>query len=420
MATDAGTDADGSSPLNWTEKYRPTTLGDVQGHPTDLQRIEQWAREWEPGDEPLLLVGPPGVGKTATVQALANDMGWSVTEINASSKRTKADIEAIAQQIAVAPIEGRELLFLDEADSLGGLSIQPLLDQLADPPAPIILAANKEWEVPSAITSRAQQIDFSLSKSSIKVTLDEICAAEGLDLSSRQIGKLATRGNLRAAINDLQQYAETGTLDWDQRRTETDNFEVVDNVLRGKRYTGQMRPPELVQWLTENLSDEFRGLEAAVAYDALSRADRWLGRVQESNTYGWWRYAGRLADQTAELRLTEPYDGYLSKSYPQHFRESTTQASDDTPTAQLYRVLKETDTGAYGFAGNYVEFRRVILPLLQDLDGSERAQLAVEYGLHPDDPALDALELDSVVYEQWLHEEIADDEADDQALLDAW
>ena len=35
----------------------------------------------------MLIVGPPGCGKTASVYALAEELGFNVLEVNASSKR---------------------------------------------------------------------------------------------------------------------------------------------------------------------------------------------------------------------------------------------------------------------------------------------------------------------------------------------
>lgn len=394
--------------LYWTEKHRPKTFGGIQANTKALDEIKQWAEEWERGDKPQLLVGDAGVGKTATVHALANDMEWMVEDINASSARKKEDIESLVRRMRANSVSGkRQLVFLDEVDSLHhSTTLTPLVNELSNPESPVILAGNEEWKMPNSIKQKCNKHTFKLGKRSIKARLKQIAKEEGVSVDARQIGQLATRGNLRAAINDLQRYAESGVLGWDDRETEIGNFQAVDNVLKGKRYTGEMTPDEQVVWLNENLSTEFRGLELHTAYDALARADKWLGRTRDSQDYRWWRYAGRLADAPADLRLLEPYGGWMNKNYPQHYRSSTPSFTDKDATAALYRTLKNTDSGMFGFAGSYIEFRRDILPRILESPEETRLQLALDTGLKADDSAVSALDITEKQYEEWLYSEI--------------
>src|SRR2546429_8792115 len=119
----------------WAEDYRPKSLRDVVGNPTAVAELEKWALSWQkgvPDRRAVILAGPPGTGKTSAAIALANDMGWTVVEMNASDRRNAEAVRQIALRGATAQTfsdsgefltaaaGGRKLVLLDEADNLIG------------------------------------------------------------------------------------------------------------------------------------------------------------------------------------------------------------------------------------------------------------------------------------------------------------
>ena len=60
----------------WTDKYRPQTLGEVVGNKAEIKIIQEWVENWKEGNpqKPLLLVGPPVIGKMATNPFLGNEI----------------------------------------------------------------------------------------------------------------------------------------------------------------------------------------------------------------------------------------------------------------------------------------------------------------------------------------------------------
>ena len=47
-------------------------------------------------EKPILIEGPPGVGKTPVAKAVAADLGWNVIELNASDARNATEIRRAA------------------------------------------------------------------------------------------------------------------------------------------------------------------------------------------------------------------------------------------------------------------------------------------------------------------------------------
>jgi replication factor C large subunit len=318
--------------IDWAEKYRPQTLGNVAGNSQAINQMRRWAESWDhkvPSKKALVLAGAPGIGKTSAALALANDFGWTIVEMNASDKRNAKAVKDIALRGAVAETfaddgryisiknGGRKLVVLDEADNLFGKEdmggVGAISEVLRNSKHPIILIANDLYGLTrrsSAIKRECTIIKFQKPNTSdVLKVLREIVRNEGVKVAEEALHHVAERneGDLRSAINDLQSLAEgreevriddVNALGYRDRSK--DIYYTLSNIFRtttckkSRESVFQLdEPPDyVILWIDHNLPYDYRDPEdLARAYDALSRADVYLGRVNRLKYYGLWRYA---------------------------------------------------------------------------------------------------------------------------------
>ena len=304
--------------MDWTEKYRPSTLSEVRGNNKARDSLKEWADTWADHREAVILHGTPGVGKTSAAHALANDLGWPTIELNASDSRTKDVINQVAGEAAksgtlTAGGAGRRLVIMDEADNIhgnadrgGARAIGSLVKEAGQP---MILIANEFYEMSNSLRNNCQDIEFSaVQKRSIVPVLRDICRKEDVGYTDAAIEDIAEQnsGDLRGAIKDLQATAEgRDRIEADdyvsgERDTSSGIFEYLDVVLKEGdaeealkgSYDVDETPDDLINWIEDNMPKDYEGAELARAYGHLSDADRWLGRVRATQNYSFWRYAG--------------------------------------------------------------------------------------------------------------------------------
>ncbi|MBM3282314.1 MAG: replication factor C large subunit [Candidatus Diapherotrites archaeon] len=328
----------------WVEKYTPNTLSALIGNPEAMSEIHLWANGWKQGSpqKPLLLVGPPGVGKTASAYALAREFSWSLVEFNSSDARDKDAVEKVVMGAAVnASFTGQlRLVLLDEIDGVqgnedkGGLSA--VLNVLKEGRNPIILTANDIYgdKRLASIRTYAKVISFKkVPYPSIAKLLHEIAERENMDYDAISLSELAknSSGDVRAALLDLEALSRVGnkiTLDDVSQagyRERVDNiFNVIRTMfvsaslseVRRARSTVEVDPDLLKKWVDENIPRQFPMFPSlAYAFDGLSRADIFDGRIFRRQHYGFLKYSGDLAASVG-LRTNVRAHGFISYQFP--------------------------------------------------------------------------------------------------------
>ena len=71
----------------WSEKYRPQSFTALLGNEDARKSFAAWFEKWKKGTKPLLLVGPPGIGKTTLANLAGKNFGYDMISLNASDVR---------------------------------------------------------------------------------------------------------------------------------------------------------------------------------------------------------------------------------------------------------------------------------------------------------------------------------------------
>ena len=304
--------------MDWAERYRPKHLQDIVGNTTVIRQMAAWAKEWTVRSRPLLLYGKPGIGKTSSAYALANDMDWEVIELNASDQRTAAVIARIAGAGSMTTSltgASRRLIILDEADNLQGTAdrggAKAILECIRTSRQPIILIANDLYGIAPEIRARCEPLQMkAIPARSIVPRLKHICTSEKVpcsDAALRQISESA-EGDLRSAVNMLFA-SSVGRASLDDVQVQTAGkddrisiFTLLGAIAAGRKDEDLFRlsreiedtPDAVGQWIEGNLPGIVPQQGLGAASRSLARADEYLGNTYRRQYHTLWRYATAL------------------------------------------------------------------------------------------------------------------------------
>jgi replication factor C large subunit len=196
------------------DKYRPKSIVEMVGNEDSRLAVLRWLTNWQQGSKPMLIIGPPGVGKTTLVKALANDLAYEVIELNASDERTKDRLESIIKPLFTnTNIYSRKvLLFLDEVDGIHGNydkgGFNALLNLLNSATIPVIMAANDDSnENMKELKRVCNVVRFKrIPPRLLMLYLEHVLKQEGIDVSIGDRVRVVSEsyGDVRTMLNKAQ------------------------------------------------------------------------------------------------------------------------------------------------------------------------------------------------------------------------
>ena len=344
---------------DWTEIYRPQGLSEVVGNPKVIKDLHQWAVSWEEGHpefKAVVLMGPPGVGKTSAALALARDFKWGVVEMNASDQRNADAIKRVAirgSRSETFTDEGEflsskdgdlKLIILDEADNIFGREdsggIPAIAELVANTRQPVILIVNDFYELSrksSAIKNNTLQLKVSrVQAATMRNVLRRIAIDQGLEVPHRVFETIIenSNGDMRAAVRDLQavgegnaNMGEDDAFVLESRMSVRSMYDLMRDILhesdarRARRTAMDVdeTPDHIMMWLDENVPMEYKDPEDLHrAFTHLARSSTFLSRVTRRQYYGFWSYANDHNVLGVCSAKSRPNRGWVQYRFPSY------------------------------------------------------------------------------------------------------
>ena len=294
--------------MMWSEKYRPQRLIDLIGNEDARKSFVEWFKKWRKGTKPLLLVGPPGIGKTTMANLASRDFNFDMISLNASDVRNKKNIQEILEPVlGNQTVLGQPMIFIDEVDGIHGRSdyggVEALINILKESTIPIILAANngssdkmkKIKKVVKTIVLRP------LPPRLLRLYLNMILEKENAQINPGILIKLISEsnGDIRSMLNSSQALV-TGFEPFTERTFESLDIEEGINAFyksqsideaRAVLYSMRIDPREKINaFYSSIITSNVSHLEMENFLQVISEADLLYGRIMKTQEWRLLRY----------------------------------------------------------------------------------------------------------------------------------
>lgn len=330
----------------WTVKHKPKSLNEIVGNKEAIQNFVEWMNSWAKGipkKRAAFIFGPPGIGKTVTVEAFAADFNMELVEKNASDYRTEEAINrfaGLASQYG-SLFGGKRIILLDELDGLTGTAdkggVKAITDIVKVAKCPIVLIANNAYDPRfTNLRNYCLLIEFKKpSASEVIKHLKRICISEGIDADDDALKFIAQRsgGDVRSAVNDFQALAQGkkkltyDDVSWLGYRDRQDTiFNVLRMIIYARTCNSAKQAVDLAdvdidmlfEWIYENVPAHLTDPhDLARAMDALSVADVYRGRIRATQDWSFTRYViDYMTAGVAMARQNTKTHGWIPFKFP--------------------------------------------------------------------------------------------------------
>ena len=296
--------------LPWFMKYQLSSFDDLI-ETKELKKVREFF-ENPPKGKGLLLVGPPGSGKTTTLQLFGDAYNYEIFEMNASDTRNKKSItHTITDVIHQKSLFNQDkLLLIDEVDGVSGTKdrggVSEIVKLLKTSNSPFVFTANnKEANAIRSLNKSCVVVDFEAHSYQLLEDLAKrIFSGEGIDYDEKTLQafiEVRTTSDIRGFINDLQASVVDKQF---IGLSEEDGFELRDykqkmhQVLNKIFYSypedavfstrnSDVDLDDVMLYLEENVPEIYSKKGIYCSFNEIAKADVFRGRIRK---WQYWRY----------------------------------------------------------------------------------------------------------------------------------
>lgn len=340
------------------QKYAPKNLTEFAGNPSAVDEVKKWALLFENGklQKPLLIYGPPGIGKTALAYALAGEMGWDMLELNASDTRNKKGVEKVMGMASSSSglFSKHRLILIDEVDGLqgnadrGGMSA--ISTVIKNSSQPIILTANDAWDRRLvSLRSLCKFVEMrKVNKRTVFSVISRIAQKEKMNISEHTLNEISENcdGDLRSAIIDLQGYTPNSLRDRNNLV-----FDCIKKLFKADTYIDAVSSfdnstldHDLIKlWIEQNIANEYESYkEIADAYNYLSRADMFDGRIRRRQAWKLFKYSNAVMLAGVALSKHSKYHKFVKYEFPSYLRSMSLTSRQRAMRKSINRKISQS------------------------------------------------------------------------------
>lgn len=345
-------------------------MDDIIGQAAAISTVKEWLKN--PKGRGFLAYGRSGVGKTALAHAIANEKGWELVEMNASDFRKE---ESIRQKLINAATQGSifgigKLILVDEVDGLAGRSdsgaVKAIQDLIKISRYPVYLSCNNNWaKNVRELKSQVIEVQFKRPRVvTLSKFLEKIVDSENLTVKREAILQIAQQQDFRSALLDLEAISHTPNAGLSEveslghRDREKSMFDALNGIFKAKTAEQAKKSLDgvnisdfqlLLHWLDENIMREYEGMDLVNAFDELSKADVFMGRIRRRQDWSLLKYVIDLATigiAQSKTKENNRYVGYMPSKYLRTLAYNRIQIANLNNL--LKKIAKHTRTSKKG------------------------------------------------------------------------
>ena len=375
----------------WTVKHKPQSAANIVGNAEAIKAFSDWIKSWDKGapkKRAAFLYGPPGIGKTVTVEALANDLRAELVEKNASDYRTEDAVNRFAGLASQyrSLFGGKRIILLDELDGLTGNAdkggVKAITETVKTARCPVVLIANSAYD-PRFTNLRNYCLLIEFKKppaGEVAKHLKRICEREGIQADENALKFIAQRslGDVRSAVNDLQALAQGkkqltyDDVSWLGYRDRQDSiFNVLRTIIYSRTCTGAKRAVDmadvdidmLFEWIYENVPAHLTDPhDLAQAMDALSMADVYRGRIRSSQDWSFTRYViDYMTAGVAMARQNTEAHGWIPFKFPSRIQMLSRSKAERAMQLSIgFRIKRKSHISAARASKEVLPYLKII------------------------------------------------------------